>query len=118
MFAKYRDIARNPEKQSEGKRRKKPERPGPQFAQYDRGESDLHQIQETEGIRRAAAERKDQCQSQSIKAEQCADQMFGVPSKPTHPGPEQPIAYNLDSNRRSNDTHRKRDLKAQREDGN
>src|SRR5437762_5401010 len=116
MFAKYRDFARNPEKQSEGERRKNPERPRPQFAQYNRGESDLDQIQETEGIRRAAAERKDQCQSQSIEAEQCADQMFGVPSKPTHPRLEQPPVYKLNSILYSNYTHRNRHLNVQRMD--
>ena len=107
------DIARNPEQHSERERRKNTEDPSPRLAQYNCGERDLDEVEQAERIRRASAQRENQRQTQRVQTEQCADGVLGVDTEAMPPGTEQPVAQNLNSNRRSNHNQRKRDLKAE-----
>jgi hypothetical protein len=80
--------------------------------QNDCGERDLHEIEQAEWIRRSAAERQDQCETECVGREQCSNKMLCAFSQSLLVRGKQPIAGNLTSDNGADEQQRQVNLQA------
>jgi hypothetical protein len=99
---KGRDIPGNPKQQSEAHRGNNPDDPRPERTQDNRGECDLHEVQNAERIRRPAGKSEDQRQTDRIQDEKSANQVFRSTAQSVSSSMEDDVAEGLKSDCTSN----------------